>query len=297
MTTATATATTLRPTKALCIGINYIGTANALNGCINDALDCRALLIERYGYAPENVRLLTDAAVDTAVAGNAEAAARTHAAPTRAAILEGLAWLAEGLAAGDKIAMTFSGHGYFVEDRNSDEKDGKDEVLCALDGIVKDDELFARLVMRVPAGAQLACLFDCCHSGTLADLPFNLRCVDAGGAAGARTRFELEVESGAQVPGRVFLYSGCFDAQTSLDVRVGAGRKRDAATGKWVWDAGRPCGAFTHSLFGCLQETGYRVAHRELVRRVNGVLRAKRYEQVSMLSVSQLTLLDARFEL
>jgi hypothetical protein len=295
-TTAPTAPTQLRPTRALCIGINYIGTDNALHGCINDALDCRALLIERYGYAAENVRLLTDAAAAAGADAEAEAKRLTHAPPTRGAILEGLAWLVEGLAAGDKIAMTYSGHGYYVADTSSDERDGQDEVLCALDGIVKDDELLARLVLRVPAGAQLACLFDCCHSGTLADLPFNLRCVDA---EGARARFELEVESGVQVPGRVFLYSGCYDAQTSLDVRVGAGRTRDAATGKWVWDAGRACGAFTHSLLGCLREAGYAagVTHRAMVRQVNGVLRAKRYEQVSMLSLSQLAVLDAAFEL
>lgn len=38
--------------KALIIGINYFGTSHQLNGCINDAYNCRNFLIQDRGFSP-----------------------------------------------------------------------------------------------------------------------------------------------------------------------------------------------------------------------------------------------------
>ena len=35
---------------ALLIGINYKGTSNELNGCINDVMNMRDVLIKHFGY-------------------------------------------------------------------------------------------------------------------------------------------------------------------------------------------------------------------------------------------------------
>eukprot|EP00756_Hemistasia_phaeocysticola_P064626 Hpha_TRINITY_DN7949_c0_g1::TRINITY_DN7949_c0_g1_i1::g.146124::m.146124 len=51
-----------------------------------------------------------------------------------------------------------------------------DETLIPVDyqsrGVITDDELFDHPVAKLPAGAHLVCLMDCCHSGTILDLPY-----------------------------------------------------------------------------------------------------------------------------
>jgi Ubiquitin family/Caspase domain len=54
--------------------------------------------------------------------------------------------------------------------------DGFDETLVPVDferaGQIRDDYLFRTLVCPMKAGVTMTCLFDCCHSGTVLDLPF-----------------------------------------------------------------------------------------------------------------------------
>ena len=63
-----------------------------------------------------------------------------------------------------------------VIDISMAEEDGYDETLVPLDyntaGQIKDDDVFNTLVTKVPAGATLTCIMDCCHSGTVLDLPY-----------------------------------------------------------------------------------------------------------------------------
>jgi len=60
--------------------------------------------------------------------------------------------------------------------------DGFDETLIPLDfkrtGQIRDDDLFKILVVPMKAGVTLTCLFDCCHSGTVLDLPYNFQADD-----------------------------------------------------------------------------------------------------------------------
>jgi hypothetical protein len=55
-------------------------------------------------------------------------------------------------------------------------EDGYDETLVPLDyasaGQIRDDDLFKVLVGSMPAGVTVTCVMDCCHSGTVLDLPF-----------------------------------------------------------------------------------------------------------------------------
>lgn len=39
-------------------------------------------------------------------------------------------------------------------------------------GQIRDDDLFTCLVGSFPRGATVTCIMDCCHSGTVLDLPF-----------------------------------------------------------------------------------------------------------------------------
>merc|ERR1712190_199358 len=54
--------------------------------------------------------------------------------------------------------------------------DGMDEALCPValqaTGFLRDDDVFRYLVGPLPEGVQLTAVLDCCHSGTILDLPY-----------------------------------------------------------------------------------------------------------------------------
>ena len=51
-----------------------------------------------------------------------------------------------------------------------------DETLIPVDyqkaGQIRDDELFEKFIVPMQAGVTVTCLMDCCHSGTVLDLPY-----------------------------------------------------------------------------------------------------------------------------
>jgi len=148
--------------RALVIGINYSGDV-ALDGCQNDARSIRKL-IDTMGYEGAEVKMLLDD-------GDA-----TGDEPTRKNIEDAMRWLVADAKPGDSFFLHFSGHGTSVVDDNGDEEDGFDEALVPVDytthGLIRDDDCFELLVKPLPKGARLTCLIDCCHSGTMLDLPY-----------------------------------------------------------------------------------------------------------------------------
>ena len=148
--------------KALLVGINrYPDPGNELKGCVNDVRQMADTLQSQYGFPGDgNLRILTDARATTK------------------AILDGLAWLTSGASPGDSLVFHYSGHGSQVPDRNGDETtDRLDEILCPYDldweHPLTDDDLAAACA-RVPRGALLTVILDCCHSGTgLRDFAFS----------------------------------------------------------------------------------------------------------------------------
>jgi len=101
--------------KALLVGINIYDPSlgSNLNGCVNDVENIRDILINYFGFDPDNVRVITDSRA------------------TKFNILERLSWLLNGNKDGDEIVFHYSGHGSQIRDRNGDElNDGLDEILC-----------------------------------------------------------------------------------------------------------------------------------------------------------------------
>ena len=142
--------------KALLIGINYIGTPNQLQGCIYDVIEIKSLLIDAYGFNPNNIITLRDD--DPANS------------PTKARILQEIQTL---LASPGQIFLHYSGHGTQVTDTTADESDRLDECIVPCDyaksGFITDDEINA--LSKGLKGRGLA-IFDCCRSGTIMDLPY-----------------------------------------------------------------------------------------------------------------------------
>ena len=175
--------------KALLVGINYLGTANALAGCINDVNNVNAYLSSK-GFT---CQLITD---------------HTVLKPTRDTILHALKQLLVNAVAGDVLVFEYSGHGTYVRDTNRDEVDGYDEAMVCLDRRILDDELKSLLVNHLKKGVTLFVLMDCCHSGTILDLKYQYMDVDKVNPKNLETA------------GKVYMISGCMDRQTSADAMI-----------------------------------------------------------------------------
>jgi len=152
--------------KALCIGINnYPGTGMDLAGCVNDANDWTQALQAR-GYS---VTTLLDKQA------------------TKAGMVRAITRLIGGGARGDRLVITFSGHGTYQPDADGDEVDGLDEGLCPYDirtaGPLIDDEIRTIFGTRKP-GVRLLLIADSCHSGTV-----TRAAASEPEAEGARPRF------------------------------------------------------------------------------------------------------------
>jgi hypothetical protein len=139
--------------RALLVGVNDYANAHNLNGCVNDVLDMHFTLRSLFGFGTEEIRVVTDSRA------------------TRQGILDRLQWLVKGAQAKDFLVFHFSGHGSQIRDRDGDElTDRLDEMICPHDvdfegNYITDDELNA-VFKKVPAGALLEVILDCCHSGT-----------------------------------------------------------------------------------------------------------------------------------
>ncbi|KAI7903393.1 peptidase C14, caspase domain-containing protein [Cokeromyces recurvatus] len=286
--------------RALLVGINYTGTNNELNGCINDVENIKNFIISLYGFREEDMVILTD---------NQE---EERFRPTRSNIIAAMQWLVHDAEADDSFFFHYSGHGGRVADVHSDEDDGFDETIYPVDfekyegdsGQITDDEMHNLLVKPLPAKCRLTCIFDSCHSGTVLDLPFvystkgeikdsNLfkhagkGLLSAGIAYAQGDRdgalssimslgkqlFEIHNISNESKrknfsPADVVMFSGCKDDQTSADAN----------------EAGRATGAMSYAFTKSLRNNPNQ-SYQELLNSVRDILRDK-YSQRPQLSSS-----------
>ena len=181
--------------KALLIGINYTGTSNQLQGCINDTNSIKDLIVKK-GFS--NVNILTDLTTKKA---------------TKLNILEEFKNLLQNSQKGDFLLFFYSGHGSYTIDKNGDEKDGRDEMIipCDLKGIV-DDELKNVINTYLKPDVTLFAMFDSCFSGSVLDLKYQY--MDS-------LNYEnyTENKNDLETQGDVFMISGCTDRQTSTDAQ------------------------------------------------------------------------------
>lgn len=219
---------------ALLVGINYRGTDNELQGCINDVLNIRQFLIESQGFQYNNIVLLTD---------------DTEMKPTKDNVVRYLTMGISQMKLNDTFYFHYSGHGAQIADRNGDERDSLDEVLVPIDfnskGFIVDDQLRS-LIERVPAGSKMIAVIDACHSETSFDLKYVYDPVTKMKAkrAGIDTIKKGGIKINAKSPvtknkfmkdtvGDVIFLSGCKDYQTSSDVHF-AGKNQGALTASFL---------------------------------------------------------------
>lgn len=83
--------------KALLIGINYFGQKGQLRGCINDARNLSSYLNQSFGYAREDMVILTDDQQNP------------MSQPTKANILRAMHWLVKDAQPNDSLFFHYSG--------------------------------------------------------------------------------------------------------------------------------------------------------------------------------------------
>ncbi|ODV87214.1 hypothetical protein CANARDRAFT_26636 [[Candida] arabinofermentans NRRL YB-2248] len=284
--------------KALLIGINYIGSNNALRGCINDVTNMCNYLINYQGYSMDNIVILTDDQREMVKV------------PTKANMIRAMQWLVNGASPGDSLFFHYSGHGGQEEDQDGDEADGFDDCIYPVDfqqtGSLIDDVMHDIMVKPLPAGCRLTAIFDSCHSGTALDLPFIYRAQDggikeyniwkesSGDAMGLLMGYttnntSLMMKSAMNVfkrvknssgnkakemkqqkmsPADVISLSGCKDSQTSADAN----------------EAGKFTGALSYALIKVLTDNPTQ-SYLTLLQNIRAVL-AQKYTQKPQLSSS-----------
>jgi len=237
--------------KALLIGINYVKTpSSALRGCANDVRNMEKFLHERLYFPKDKIESYVDEV-------ESQYPKTTHLGIVHA--LQNLAaesW-SENL---DLAWFHYSGHGCSVRDYSGDEVDGKDEALVPSDynvrGVIKDDTI-SKIFKNFNPKTKVVCVFDCCHSGTIADLKYHYKTV--GGEP---------IVNNKCIPmnNNILTLSGCMDVQTSADAYN-------------VQNAHKFTGALTSCLINVFDEQCSSDVF-VLMSKVREELRRKRFQQV-----------------
>jgi hypothetical protein len=274
--------------KALLIGINDYKAISDLRGCLNDVKNIGSALEKYCGFAAGNIKTLTDANASTAK------------------IKKGITDLLAGAIPGDVLFLHYSGHGSRVPDKNGDETDGWDEILCSWDldwnNPVLDDWLRAAFE-TIPSGVNLTVVFDSCHSGTATrkivnpfikeDIeryvasPWELGIAESGGHVRGRTvskhakatsRAGSRASNVKEISMPDVMISGCRDDQTSADAYI----------------RGSYNGALSYNLAQAIQAKRGKLSYRELHTNTLERVADGGYAQIPQLSGKK-TNLDREF--
>ncbi|XVF67222.1 hypothetical protein PTKIN_Ptkin10aG0102900 [Pterospermum kingtungense] len=205
--------------RAVLCGITYNNWKQyKLKGTVNDVRNMRDLLITRFGYPREYIRVLTEEETDQ------------RYIPTRKNIEDSLRWLVNDCRSGDSLVFFYSGHGLRQPDFNNDEDDGFDETICPIDfrqaGMILDNDLNSLIVRPLKHGVTLHAIVDACHSGTILDLTHvyysrEKKWKDSSPPSGANKRTN---------GGLAISISACLDSQAAADTSAFTGKMNGALT-------------------------------------------------------------------
>lgn len=211
--------------KALLIGINYYKTPQSkLNGCIDDVVNMRNMLIDAYAYELSNMTVLRDDTNDNNIL------------PTRQNMINALNSLIADSFNCTEIWFHYSGHGAKVQNTNTP----ADSIIVPCDyltaGIILDNDLYA-ILKNVKCRCFL--LFDSCNSGNVVELPWSYQYMSLTQIV--KTNINNHILENTEI----YMYSGCKDNQTSVDI--------------YSNDLQDYVGAFTNAFIICLRMNNHNV--------------------------------------
>jgi hypothetical protein len=270
---------TIMSKKLFVIGLNYYGTPYQLSGCLNDIQNIEARYLP-LGFTDVTRWIETESH-------------STQNEPNKKSTLESLSNWIKSSKSGDFLALHYSGHGTQVPDDSHDEKDGSDEAICLLDDIVSDDELKQIMVDQLPHGVKLRCLFDCCHSGTILDLPWNWKVsVPMGHSPIGTEKASIKVgksswddENKDHAIRDIIMVSGCTDSQTSADAWIEAHKSNEGAM-TWAW---LQCLDFAN-------QHHTKMTWHDAILKMRFTLLEGGYDQIPQIALGDKTLIDTKVE-
>lgn len=202
---------------AACFGLNYTGLPFELRGCVNDAKTMQRIL-EKNGYTT-SMHVTNDATTMSRMSSVLfNLAMSTWSDPTITSV-----WI------------YYAGHGTQIPDADGDEADRSDEALvpsdCRSAGVISDDQLY-RLLQCFHPKCAVTLFFDCCHSGSMCDLPYSYA------TSGVVATPTVKVETGKKaLRGVVRVLSGCLDHETAAETSgLMAPGQVSGATTSALWD-------------------------------------------------------------
>lgn len=265
------------------------------------------MLINRFGFQPAHVQLLTDAP--------GSSSSPPLVMPTGANIKKALDQMVDEAQPGDVLYFHYSGHGTRIPSLKPGHPFRQDEAIVPCDFNLITDMDFRQLVNRLPKGTSFTILSDSCHSGGLIDkekeqigpnsliksnankqishkpkaIPYEsilqhltsltginttdigthlLECFGANASLSFRIPM-LELDNFLQVlkSDEGILLSGCQANETSADMNP-------------VESGGKAYGAFSNAVQMVLKEhSGELISNRQLVMMARQVLEVQGFEQ------------------
>lgn len=97
-----------------------------------------------------------------------------------------------------RVVVYYIGHGTSTKDTSGDEDDGFDECLFFTDGVIIDDVLCETIMKCKNKTSKLILISDCCHSGTIYDVPDRDDLVSISAAADHETAKQDWIEKKGQ---------------------------------------------------------------------------------------------------
>ncbi|GMH29442.1 hypothetical protein Nepgr_031285 [Nepenthes gracilis] len=264
---------------AVLVGCNYPDTEYELQGCINDVLEMRDLLVERFRFDPNDIEMLTDEPGGSAII------------PTGANIKKALERMVDRAEEGDVLYFHYSGHGTLIPSLNPDDPSRKDEAIVPCDFNLITDMDFRQLVNCLPGKSSFTILSDSCHSGGLIDQRKGANRTFHKARKGKNTPW-IPFFSPKDDPHRLHYpkaqaanQHGNHQHRYSLKSALQRRRQPPVPTNETSADVnmedegGKAYGAFSNAVRTVLKEESGAVSNREIVIRARMVLQEQGFRQ------------------
>jgi hypothetical protein len=238
--------------KALLIGIDYVNSPNvSLMGCINDIINVRNMLLDAYYYDEANITILRDDTLDFIL-------------PTKTNILAQLNTLAEESQNLEEIWFHYSGHGSQLRNQNSELKEIIVPSNYDEEGFIMDEDI---LEILKKINCRIIMIFDCCHSGSICDMPWSFEYNNIIAEKYIRKKINTNNINNQEI----YVFSGCRDNQTSADSSNSLEQS---------------VGAFSNAFIECLRASHHNITIMNLYKNICEYLLQNDYNQNPILSSS-----------
>lgn len=303
--------------KSLMIGINYVGSQHALQGCHQDVTNMREFL-DAMGYPADQRSLVI-------MRDDQRTDPRGPFWPNGHNMLAAMNWLVSE--PNTVNFLHYSGHGGQVPSTGEYRASGFDDTIVPVDfergGQIPSGVLHRTLVTTLPPNSTLFVLLDCCHSGSAIELPYVYRSDEDGNVslldnvqAGMRLVGEAShlIQGGFTIDkvgeakqllaGATSFFKGLTHQPDELTDQFGLGEQEFAGQYRaegmrnvWMYSGcrddqtsadadiqGSHVGAMSWAFLECIKRFGPRQSYLQVLQNTRQIL-AGRYSQVPQLSV------------